>query len=137
MTVKGKSNLPTKEKTKPKEAAKKAMSLLPAPLKAITQKQTQSQILKDIAEKTELSIKQVRSVLIETSYLAKCHLVKKGSGEFLIPEMAIKLVRKTKPATKKREGRNPATGETILIAAKPKSEVIRIRPLKALKEIVV
>jgi DNA-binding protein HU-beta len=45
-------------------------------------------------------------------------------------------VRKTKPATKAREGRNPMTGETIKIAAKPKRDVIKVRPLKALKEVI-
>ncbi len=62
-------------------------------------------------------------------------MVKRGSGEFAIPEFSIKVVRKTKPARKAREGRNPATGETIMIAARPKREVISIRALKGLKEV--
>ena len=59
-----------------------------------------------------------------------------GSGEFAIPEMAVKIVRKTKPASKAREGRNPLTGETIKIAAKPKRDVIKVRPLKSLKDVI-
>ena len=107
------------------------------PLKAITAKQTKSHILKTIADETELSVKQVKAVFTAAGHLAKCHLIKKGSGEFSIPEMAVKIVRKTKPATKKREGRNPLTGDTIMIAAKPKREVIRVKPLKSLKELFV
>lgn len=61
--------------------------------------------------------------------------MKRGSGEFAVPDMGVKITRKTKPATKKRMGRNPKTGEAIVIAAKPKREVIRIRALKGLKEV--
>jgi nucleoid DNA-binding protein len=125
--------------------AKKKVKKLPAkskaqasalPLKAITEKQTKVQILKNIAEHTGLSLKQVKEVFITAGHIAKCHLIKRGSGEFAIPEMAIKVVRKTKPATKARQGRNPMTGETIKIAAKPKRDVIKVRPLKTLKEVI-
>lgn len=50
--------------------------------------------------------------------------------------MGVKLNRKTKPATKKRMGRNPATGEAMEIAAKPKRDVVKAIPLKALKELI-
>lgn len=106
-------------------------------LKAISEKQTKMQILKAIAHATDLTLNQVRTVFSTTSHMAKCHLIKRGSGEFAIPEMAIKVVRKTKPASKARQGRNPLTGESITIAAKPKRDVIKVRPLKALKEVLV
>ncbi len=35
-----------------------------------------------------------------------------------------------------RKGRNPFTGEEILIKAKPASKTVRIRPLKSLNEMV-
>jgi len=105
-------------------------------LKAITQKQSKIQILKAISEQTGLKSTQVKEVFAIAGHLAKCHLIKRGSGEFAVPEMAIKVVRKTKPATKARQGRNPLTGETITIAAKPKRDVIKVRPLKALKEVI-
>lgn len=127
---------PAKGKLKPKKVASKGSKTAGlVPLKAISKKQTKSAILKAIAEHTGLSAKEVQAVFLNASQLAKCHLIKNGSGEFVIPEMAIKVSRKTKPATKKREGRNPFTGETIMIAAKPKREVIRLKPMKALKEI--
>ena len=105
-------------------------------LKAITQKQTKVQILKAISEQTGLTLSQVKNVFATAGHIAKCHLIKRGSGEFAVPEMSIKVVRKTKPATKARQGRNPLTGETITIAAKPKRDVIKVRPLKALKEVI-
>jgi nucleoid DNA-binding protein len=124
-----------KTKTKTTRTATQTKSDGQKPIRAITEKQTKTQILKDIAASTGLSIQAVKSVLLAASHLAKCHLTKKGSGEFAVPEMGIKLIRKTRPATKKRQGRNPLTGESITIPAKPKSEVIRVRPLKALKDI--
>lgn len=104
-------------------------------LRAIPEKQTKVQILRAIAEETGLSLGQIKTVFTMAGHLAKCHITKRGSGEFAIPEMAIKIVRKTKPATKQRQGRNPMTGETITIAAKPKRDVIKVRPLKSLKEV--
>lgn len=105
-------------------------------LKPISEKQTKVQILKYISESTGLTIRQVKEVFLITSHLAKSHLMKKGSGEFAPPELGLKIVRKTKPATKKRQGRNPLTGESITIPAKPKRETIRVRPLKSLKSII-
>lgn len=125
----------TKKKVK-KSATKSKVQSASLQLKAITQKQTKVQILKSIAEETGLTLSQVKNVFAAAGHIAKCHLIKRGSGEFAVPEMAIKVVRKTKPATKAREGRNPMTGETIKIAAKPKRDVIKVRPLKALKEVI-
>lgn len=105
-------------------------------LKAISDKQTKVEILRAIAEHTGLSPRQVKEVFVTAGHLAKCHLIKRGSGEFAIPEMAIKVVRKTKPATKARMGRNPITGEEIKIAAKPKRDVVKVRPLKSLKDVI-
>ena len=80
-----------------------------------------------MSEATSLSVKDIKNIFLVTSQLAKSHLIKKGSGEFSIPEMGIKIIRKTKPAAKKRQGRNLQTGESIIIPAKPKREVIRTR----------
>lgn len=119
-------------KSKAKKAQNKAA---PKAMRAISEKQTKMQILRAIAQDTGLPLKQVQHVFALTSHMAKCHLIKRGSGEFSIPEMAIKVVRKTKPATKERQGRNPITGESITISAKPKRDVIKVRPLKSLKEV--
>jgi nucleoid DNA-binding protein len=45
----------------------------------------------------------------------------------------VQLTVRVKPATKKRKGRNPATGEEIEIAAKPASVDVRARPLAKAK----
>lgn len=106
-------------------------------LKAIRDKYTQTAIIKHISEETALSIKEVKSVFASLSDLSKRHIMKRGSGEFSIPEVGVKITRKTKPATKKRKGRNPATGEEMMIAAKPKREVIKVSAMKKLKDVLV
>lgn len=45
----------------------------------------------------------------------------------------VQLTVRVKPATKARQGRNPATGEEITIAAKPASVDLRARPLAKAK----
>ncbi len=90
-------------------------------------KMTKSQMLAALAESTELSKKDVVSVvekLVELAYVE----VKK-SGEFTIPGIG-KLVKMNRKA---RMGRNPATGEEIKIPAKT---VVKFRVAKAAKEAV-
>jgi nucleoid DNA-binding protein len=105
-------------------------------LKAIKEKQTQSQIIASIADETGVSKKEVKAVLESLGELAHRHIMKRGSGEFKVPYMGVKVNRKTKPATKKRMGRNPSTGEEMVIAAKPKRDVVKAIPLKMMKELV-
>lgn len=102
---------------------------------AIKETQTQSQIIAHIAEQLSLTRKQVTAVFETTAELVSRHISKNGSGEFKLPHLGIKIIRKTKPATKKRKGVNPATGEPIEIAAKPKRDVVKLAALKALKDV--
>ncbi|HEV2614110.1 MAG TPA: HU family DNA-binding protein [Gammaproteobacteria bacterium] len=103
-------------------------------LKANPDKETKSQILAKIAGQTGLHKKEVHRVFQVLANEIAGHMIKRGSGEFTIPETGIRVKRKTRPATKKRLGRNPATGEQIWIAAKPARTVVKIVPLRVLKE---
>ncbi len=95
---------------------------------------TKSQIYSTIAEKTELTRKQVAAVFDELSALAKKNL--RGSvGQFTVPGLC-KMVVKKRPATKARKGINPFTGEEQVFKAKPARKTVRIRPLKAVKDMV-
>lgn len=100
----------------------------------IATKQTKSQILSSISEDTGLTKKEVAAVLDSMADLATRHLKKKGSGEFTVPSLGIKLRRVIKPARKARKGVNPFTGEEIMIKAKPATTSVRATPLKALKD---
>lgn len=125
----------TKPKVKAKAKSKAKVKVAVKALKPSSSKQSKTEILRHISDTTGLSVKEVKMVFVAVTDLAKSHMTKRGSGEFSVPEMGIKIVRKVRPATKRREGRNPLTGETIMIPAKPKREVIRVRPLKSLKSI--
>lgn len=103
-------------------------------IKAIKEKQTKAQIVSDIADATDMTKKDVKAVLEALANQAKGHLVKRGSGEFTIPEMGVKLRRKEQPARKARKGVNPFTGEEMMIKAKPKSMTVRATVLKAMKD---
>ena len=90
-------------------------------------KMTKAQIVASLAEATGLSKKDV-SGFFETLSAMVYKEVKK-SGECLVPGFG-KLVKAKRKA---REGRNPATGETIKIPAKT---VVKFRLAKAVKDAV-
>ena len=94
---------------------------------------TKSEILASIAETTELSRKQVASVFEALSDLIKKNVGKKGPGMFVVPGL-MKIMVVQRPATKAHKGINPFTKQEQVFAAKPARKVIRVRPLKTLKE---
>ncbi len=118
--------------TKKKVATKKKAA--PKRLPAITSKQTKSQVIQAIADDTGLKKNDVAAVFASLGTLIGRHMARRGSGEFSIPDTGIKIRKVRKPARKARMGRNPATGESIKIAAKPAHTVIKVTALKALKD---
>ncbi len=88
-------------------------------------KMTKSALMSALAEKTGLAKKDVIGLMDTLTTLAYSEV--KKNGEFVVPGFG-KLV---KVARKAREGRNPATGETIKIPAKT---VVKFRVAKAAKE---
>jgi len=96
---------------------------------------TKSQVIGEISEKTELTRKEVQSVFDAMSDLIMKDLKPRGPGVFTVPGlMKIKVVRK--PATKARKGINPFTGEETVFKAKPARNVVKVQPLKGLKDMV-
>src|SRR6188474_2571158 len=104
----------------PKAAAKKAPAVKAAPavVKPIAERQNKTQMLQQIADSTELSKKQVQSVLDELTNIIEGHVKKKGVGEFVFPGL-FKITCVKKPATKARKGINPFTGLEVTFKAKP------------------
>jgi len=96
---------------------------------------TKSELLASIAKTTELSRRQVASVFDALSGLIKANVGKKGPGMFVVPGL-MKIMVIQKPATKAHKGINPFTKEEVMFKAKPARKVIRVRPLKALKDMV-
>lgn len=96
---------------------------------------TKSEILAYLSEETELSRKEVASVIDSLSDLIEANLKPRGPGTFNMPGL-FKIKVNKKPATKARKGINPFTGEEALFKAKPARKVVKIMPLKALKDMV-
>lgn len=94
---------------------------------------TQSQIIKEIAADLDWTQPEVKAVIEGLTALATKEL-KGGAKQFTVPGLGVKLSVAKKPATKAREGRNPATGETITIAARPAHKVLKARVLKRFKD---
>jgi DNA-binding protein HU-beta len=91
---------------------------------------TQTQLADAVAEKAGLSradakkaIAALEDVVIEQ--IGKAEKVKIGG--------VVQIEARYRPPTSEREGRNPATGETITIAAKPASVAVKARPLAKAK----
>lgn len=102
---------------------------------AVQQPMTKAQLLSVIAEETGLTRKQITEVMDSLSGQIQRHIKKRGPGMFTLPGLLkIKTVRK--PARKARKGINPFTGEETTFAAKPAHTVVKIQPLKGLKDMV-
>jgi nucleoid DNA-binding protein len=103
--------------------------------KAITKKLTKTETIRLLRESSSLTDKQVRNVFLHLQQLLHGSLMKQGCGEFVFPDLGIKVKRVQKPATKKRNGRNPFTGQEMVIPAKPAYQAIKVAAMKSLKEI--
>ncbi|MFA5029599.1 MAG: HU family DNA-binding protein [Patescibacteria group bacterium] len=90
-------------------------------------KMTKSQLMSSLADATGLAKKDVVALLDKLTDMAYSEV--KKNGEFVVPGLG-KLVKVQRKA---REGRNPATGESIRIPAKT---VVKFRVAKAAKEAV-
>lgn len=125
-----------KKKAKKKTAKKKTAKKAAAPakkIKAIKEPMTKSALYTELAERTELKKKDIVTVFEHLSEIINSHVRKNGAGVFTMPGlMKVKVVRK--PATKARPGINPFTGEATIFKAKPARNVVKVMPLKALKD---
>jgi len=91
---------------------------------------TQSQLTAEIADRAEVSRADAKAVL---AALEEIVLEEIGNAEKVKIGNLVQLTVRLKPATKARQGRNPATGEEITIAAKPASVDVRARALARTK----
>ncbi len=90
-----------------------------------TKRMTQTDIINHLAEKSGVKKTDAKEFFTALAALATSEV--KKNGEFTLPGFG-KLVKATRKA---REGRNPATGETIKIPAKT---TVKFRLGKAMKD---
>ena len=115
-------------KTKTKKKAKTT---------AAPKARTKTQIYTDISDATDLTRREVAAVFDALSALMKKDLGSRGPGAFTVPGL-MKVVKVNKPRRPARKNvPNPfRPGEFMDVAAKPASKVVKVRPLKGLKEMV-
>ena len=128
----------TNKKTTKKKGAKKAVKKAAAPEKKITaikDAYTKTQLYAHIAEETGLARKDVGKVFDSLGDVIAGHVKTRGAGEFKVPGL-LKIKVNKKPATKARKNvPNPfRPGELMDVAAKPARKVVKVLPLKALKD---
>jgi len=130
---------PAAKKAPAKKApAKKVVAAAPVKkLTAVKEKFTKTQLVNELVEKTELSKKEVASVLDELGDIIERHVKKRAVGEFTLPGL-LKIKTVKKPAQKARKNvPNPfKPGELMDVAAKPASTKVKVLPLKKLKDMV-
>ncbi len=133
----------TTARTVKRQAARKAVpkrnaARTAAPKKTTTpirDSYTKAQLLSALVDNTGVARKDVIAVVDELNSIIERHVRKRAVGQFTMPGL-MKIRTARKPATKARKGRNPFTGEEIMIKAKPARTVVKITALKALKEMV-
>jgi DNA-binding protein HU-beta len=91
---------------------------------------TQTQLVSAVAERADMSKADAGRALAALDEIVLAEL---GNAQKVRIGGLVQLTVRVKPATKKRAGRNPATGEEITIAAKPASVDVRARPLAKAK----
>lgn len=102
---------------------------------AVKKPMTKTEITASLAEATSLTKQQVASLFDELTKLIARELGDQGAGVFTLSNlMKIKVVRK--PAVPERKGLNPFTKEETVFKAKPASNVVKLAPMKGLKDLV-
>jgi nucleoid DNA-binding protein len=118
-----------------KGAPKRLDLTKPVKVAASSKTRTKSGVLQTIAESVGIHRRDVAGVFHVLGSVIRADLSKVGSGIVTVPGL-FRVTVKRKPATKERQGINPFTKEPMTIKAKPARNVVRVRPLRALKEMV-
>lgn len=134
-TGKAASAKATSAKAGAKAVAVKAVSKNAGSTKPIGEAYSKTQFIADLCERTGIAKKDVNTVLNEIGNIIHGHIRKKAAGSFTMPGL-LKIVTVKKPAQKARKNvPNPfRPGEFMDVPAKPARTVLKVRPLRRLKD---
>ena len=107
----------------------------PVKVGAAGKPRSKGELFGTIAQHVGLHRRDVAAVFHVMGSVIKTDLSKNGSGVFKVPGL-MRITVKRKPATKAHMGINPFTKEQVMFKAKPARNVVRVRPLQALKAMV-
>lgn len=94
---------------------------------------TKSELVSEIASKSGISKSQVKDIFEILENIVADSI--KSGASVTIPNLCKIYVHK-KPASKAREMRSPATGQMIMVPAKPARKVVKVKAVKNLKEMI-
>ena len=92
------------------------------------------QLLQDLSKKTGLSKKNINNIILELQNIIKNNFKNKNIKTFTLPGI-FKLIVKDIPPQKERSIINPFTKKNTIIPAKGKTQKIKIKLLKKIKDI--
>jgi nucleoid DNA-binding protein len=107
----------------------------PVKVAAANRLRTKGDVLATIAERVGINRRDVAGVFHVMGAIIKADLSKTGPGVFKLPGL-MRVTVQRKPATKARMGINPFTKEEVMFKAKPARNVVKVRPLRALRDMV-
>jgi len=96
---------------------------------------SKSEVFATIAERVGIQRRDVAGVFHVLGGIIQADLAKGGPGVVKLAGL-MRITVQRKPATKARMGINPFTKEEVMFKAKPARNVVKVRPLRALKEMV-
>jgi DNA-binding protein HU-beta len=98
-----------------------------------TNKVSKSELISELAETTHLTKTQIKDVFDALEHMIANAM--KAGETVTIPNL-VKIYVHKKPASKARDGINPFTQEPMKIKAKPARNVIKVKPIKNLKDMI-
>lgn len=107
---------------------------MPRKSKAASASLSKAGLIKAIAEETGVSSADVREIVDALVKIAGGHLIAAPAGAKVSITGLVSLRKRLAPARPARIGRNPQTGDSIRIKAKPASLDIKAKVDKALRE---
>jgi nucleoid DNA-binding protein len=119
-----------------KQEAQQILSKSVRKVKPIRAKMSRNEIIQTIAEETGLRRTDIDLVFDTLADLVKSHMKSRGSGEFMIPKLGLKIKRIRRKATKQRTMVSPLTNQEVVIPPKPARWDVKLIALKVLKEAV-
>jgi hypothetical protein len=119
----------------PAKAQSKIDLTKPVKVSAASKARSKGDVFRTIGDAVGVHRRDVAAVFAGLGAIIKADLGKGGSGAFKVPGL-MRITVKRKPATKARMGINPFTKEQVMLKAKPARNVVRVRPLAGLKEMV-
>jgi nucleoid DNA-binding protein len=100
---------------------------------AVRERFSKTEIISELAANSDLTRKQVNTLLTELATLVERHVKKRSVGEFVLAGL-IKIHTVKRPAKKAYKGINPFTGKATTFKARPASVAVKVHALKGLKD---